>query len=241
MKRLIGFSSSLILVLALVICLAAPAFASGGPGVAGSQTWYLDDRTINDAWGNTMTQMTTDRTGVDGSVAIPALNNPQQAPNSKIWIANKIALANVMYPNDSWAIRIATDGDWTAKFVIDMGYWAQDGFHVLVTNDSPLWYYDGFINQFKGIISKSKPGECQQFLIPKGTYLAVRIWNNNGVEHTVYTGDHGDAKYFSCVTSPQTDPGYPTPEMATGLLLGAGVLSLGGFMILRRKQSGVKA
>jgi hypothetical protein len=231
MKRLL---LSLALVLALVICLAAPAFASGGPGVAGSQTWYLDDRTITDAWGNTMTQMTTDQSGVSGSVGIPA-------GEKHIWIANKIALANVMYPNDSWAIRIATDGDWTAKFVIDMGYWAQDGFHVLVTNDSPMWYYDGFINQFKGVISKSRPGECHQFLVPKGTYLAVRIWNNNGVEHTVYTGDHGNDKYFSCVTSPQTDPGYPTPEMATGLLLGAGVLSLGGFMILRRKQSAVKA
>jgi hypothetical protein len=240
MKRLVILLSSIFLVLVLTMGLAAPVFATGGPGKPGSQTWYLDDRTLTDAWGNTMLQMTTDQTGVSGSVDIlPA--SPTNGNNYKVWIANKIALANVLYPNDSWIIRIATDSNWSQFFVLNMGYWAVDGFHTLATIDSPTWYYDGFINQFKAVVSHSRPGECQQFMVPKDTYLAVRIWNNNGEMHTIYTGDHGNDKYFSCVTSPQTDPGYPTPEMATGLLLGAGVLSLGGFMILRRKQSAIKA
>jgi hypothetical protein len=233
MKRLIALFSSIVLVLGLLVGMAVPVFAAPG-----SQTWYLDDRTIDDGFGHgaasLMLQMTTDRTGVDGSVNVTA-------GKSQIWIANKIALTNVLYPNDSWVIRIATDSDWSANFVLDMGYWAADGFHALTTVDSTLWYNDGFINQFKSVISKSRPGACQQFMVPKGTYLAVRITNNNGVDHTVYTGDHSNDKYFSCVTSPQTDPGYPVPELAAGLLLGVGVLSLGGFMILRRKQSDVRA
>ena len=189
-----------------------------------------------DRWGNSELYMST--TGApSGSVGIPAGTN-------KMWIADKIALADVTFPNDMWAIRFATDQDWgqTASvdnFRTEIGYWDASGFTVLAMDSSGVWT-DGYYEcEFKGV-----PDAGQT--IPVGTYLAVVVYNDSGVGHPIYTGYQIDpptgSYYYSCLASPQSDPGYPLPELATGILLGAGILGLGGFMVIRhRRSASVKA
>ena len=214
------------------------------PGRNNSQVWYLYNTTANDKWGNSELYMST--TGApSGSVGIPAGTN-------KMWIADKIALADVTFPNDMWAIRFATDQDWGASdnggnFRTEIGYWGlnpaypsgpQYIFTVLAMDSSGVWA-DGYYEcEFKGV-----PDAGQT--IPVGTYLAVVVYNNGGVGHPIYTGYQINppkgSYYYSCITSPQSDPGYPLPELATGILLGAGILGLGGFMIIRHRKLAVKA
>jgi hypothetical protein len=43
-------------------------------------------------------------------------------------------------------------------------------------------------------------------------------------------------RHASSVTSPSSDPGYPVPELPSGLLLGLGLLMLLGLYGLRGKR-----
>ena len=61
-------------------------------------------------------------------------------------------------------------------------------------------------------------------------YLALMIENNDSGSHTVYTDGRSSLK------SPDTDPGYPVPELAAGILLAVGLAGLGGYLGLRRRN-----
>jgi hypothetical protein len=153
--------------------------------------------------------------------------------------ADQIALANVTFPNDAWAIRLATDSDWRQFMNAQIGYWDGSNFTPLPVSTQFNGYDPtNFIAEIEFV-----PAGGQT--IPANTYLAFRIINTDQVSHDIYTGlqippDDGDY-YYSCVTSPQSDPGYPLPELAAGILLGAGVLGVGGFMLIRRRKAAVKA
>jgi hypothetical protein len=235
MKRMI---LALSVVLVLCLLLAVPA-AAAGPH---SRIWYLYNTNMTDKWGNSELMMSTTGTPT-GQVNVPA-------GTSKMWISDKIALANVAFPNDSWAIRFGTDADWgktgaVPNFKCDIGYWDGTVFTILPMGGiSPVFYAGYYEMQFQSVPSVGQT-------VPINTYLAVVVTNNSPVGtnalaglHPIYTGQEladqsptGKSFYYSCLTSPQSDPGYPLPELAAGILLGAGILGLGGFMIIRRRKA----
>jgi hypothetical protein len=227
MKRIL---LALAVVLVLCLVLAIPAAASG----PGPRTWYLYNTTQNDKWGNPELYMSTSMTP-SGSVAVAA-------GTSKMWIADQIALADVTFPNDAWAIRFGTDADWgngdasIPNFDAQIGYWNGTVFTALPIGDnSPVYSMGYYEKQFRSV-----PPTGQT--IPVNTYLAVVLTNHSNLNHPIYTGKWipdtaPNSQYFSCLLSPQSDPGYPLPELAAGILLGAGVLGLGGFMLIRRKKA----
>jgi len=210
----------------MVLSLAAPAFAA-------TSTWYLYNATMTDKWSNTELYMSTTQ-GQTGHVDI----GPSA---SKMWIANKIAAAKVTFPNDVWIARIATDADWGTMgslCVIQIGYWDGTNFNQLVGSPVQQYYANNFEVKLEWV-----PAGGQT--IPKDTYMAIQLTNNTAKTHPVYTGEEltiagVKSWYYSCLATPQSDPGYPLPEMAAGILLGAGLLGVGGFMIIRRRQSAVK-
>jgi hypothetical protein len=226
MKRLI---LSLAIVLVMVLSLAAPAIAAGG-----SQTWYLYNATMTDKWSNIELYMSTTQ-GQTGHVDVASTA-------TKMWIANKIAAAKVTYPNDVWVARIATDSDWGAGgslCVPEIGYWNGTTFTGLAGAPDVKYYASNFVVELKFV---PIGGES----ISANTYLAVWLTNLDNGTHKVYTGEEltiGGVKswYYSCLATPESDPGYPLPELAAGILLGAGLLGVGGFMMIRRKQSAFKA
>jgi hypothetical protein len=231
MKRIL---LSVLIVAALVLALAAPAFADDPPN--NSQVWYLNSNTMNDKWGNSELYMSTTGTP-NGSI-----NVPQGA--SKMWIADKVALADVTFPNDQWAIRFGTDASWgwtydpangmpVSNFKVEIGYWDGASFTVFAMDSNPVWYSSHYESQFQAVPELGQT-------IPQDTYLAVVVTNLNGTAHPIYTGYQiktNGSYYFSCLTSPQTDPGYPLPELGAIILLGGGLLGLGGFMIVRRRKA----
>jgi hypothetical protein len=167
-----------------------------------------------------------------------------------MWVADQIALADVAFPNDAWVIRLATDSNWAYEMTAEIGYWNGDVFTPLPVNTQ----FNNYDNNFAVEIEFVPVGGQ---VIPEGTYLAFRLGfnsSNNGFvpetvgdveSHEIYTGKQletpNGSYYYSCVTSPQSDPGYPLPELAAGVLLGAGLLAIGGFMFIRRKHAAVKA
>jgi hypothetical protein len=202
-----------------------------------SQVWYLYNDTLTDKWTNTELFMST--TGnPTGSVDIAA-------GSAKMWIANKIALSDVTFPNDAWVIRFGTDADWNLgskgdNFKAEIGYWGKDSSNNVVFTPLPMSYitpvfYAGYYEmQFQSVATGGQT-------IPKDTYLAVKVTNSSSSMHPIYTGkwipDTTGSQYYSCVTSPESDPGYPVPELGAGILLGAGLLGLGGFFLIRRRKT----
>ena len=216
---------SILFAAVLVLALAVPAFATAPPPpTPHSQIWYLYDATMANKWGNTNLYMSTTGTPVNSVNVL--------AGTSKMWVADKIAQANVTFPNDNWVIRFGTDKDWgktssIANFQVDIGYWGKNPaypsgpmfiFTTLAMSKSPVWFNNHYEAEFQAV----PPGGQ---VVPKNTYLAVVVHNNSGADHPIYTGfkiykqDGSWSYYYSCVTSPQSDPGYPLPELATGILL----------------------
>jgi hypothetical protein len=207
----------------LILSLAAPVFAAD----PGSQVFYLYSDTMNDKWGNAELYMSSTNLFPTGSTNIPA-------GESRMWIADKVAQADVTYPNDNWVIRFGTDQDWgDGGFSVDIGYWDGSTFTQLAMDKSPLWFNNYYESQFQGV-----PEEGQT--IYEDTYLAVVVYNNSGSDHSIFTGykftDNGST-YYSCVASPQSDPGYPLPELGAVILLGGGLAGLAGYMIVRRRKA----
>lgn len=228
MKRLIW---SLGIVLVLILSLAAPVFARVAPvPTPHSQVWYLYSASQPDKWGNSQLYMST-TAALTGTTSI---GNSQ----TKMWIADKIALGDVTFPNDSWVLRLATDSDWGNNgdaCLAKVGYWDGTNFTPLPGSGNFKWYYQQFIAQLTFIPTTGNT-------IPVDTYLAFQLTNNDDATHSIYTGQELTVEgitstYSSCLTTPQSDPGYPVPELATVVLLGAGVLGLGGYMLYRRKQA----
>jgi hypothetical protein len=222
----------LVLSIVLVLCLAlAVPAAAAGPH---SKIWYLFDTTMNNSLGTPQLYMST-----TGSPTGEVMISPGA---TKMWISDKVALANVTFPNDAWTIRFGTDMDWgPGNFVAEIGYWNGTIFTVLPMVGTPVFYANHYEMQFKAVPSIGQT-------IPVNTYLAVTVFNNspagtNGLAgiHPIYTGtwlpDRTGSQYFSCLTSPQSDPGYPLPELGAGILLAAGILGLGGFIIVHRRKA----
>ncbi|HSW58355.1 MAG TPA: hypothetical protein VLH15_08140 [Dehalococcoidales bacterium] len=217
MKRIITVLSMVVI---LSLMLAMPAMA-GSP-----QVWQLDAEMTTAGF-----QMEKNGgPGDDGQTGQVIVG----AGQSFIWIADQVALANVTFSSGHWKLDLVSDADWGTQadlLYAEVGQWDGTTFTML-EDDATL----------KSVTPQSPPGvliievkvQSGAITINNGNWLALRLTNNSNLARTVYTGEGNEA---SCVTSPNTDPGYPIPELAAGILLGAGVLGLGGYLLMRRKKA----
>jgi len=167
--------------------------------------------------------------GQTGSVNIPA-------GETRTWVSDLVALADVTYVADgSWKVELSTDSPWidddASGCDVLIGQW--DG--------SVFTPFSSVFNMFSvtwdtevGKYIFELQGQSGDETVFKDNYLAIQITNKDDVDHTVYTGE-GD--YASCLTSPENDPGYPLPEMATGILAGLGLTGLAAFIIVKSRKS----
>jgi hypothetical protein len=227
MKKLI---LALAMVLVMVAMLAAPAFAA--PPVPGSHTWYLQNATMV-VYANNMNFMQKTQT-LSGTVNLAS-------NSSLVWITDDYAHSKITFPNDYWVLRLMTDSDWGTNgnmCDVQLGYY---------DNVSPFFHTIGplaaSMYASKGIL-EARPINTPGDVVPSQAYLAIKVTNNDRISHDIYCGWDSKTKagvYYSCLTTPQSDPGFPVPEVAAGLLLGAGLAAVGGFVLIRRKQSNVRA
>jgi MYXO-CTERM domain-containing protein len=252
MKRLI---ISLAIVLALVLALAAPVFATDPTGTH-SQNWKLDSETgltlstgfspsdmISPAYIMQISVLDSNQTGF---VSIPF-------NNSVIWLADKPAATDVTFPWGKWYIDLIVDIDFAEQLdsdslvsgipkYVQMGdYDPGNGKFTPFKMKKLLVDTDTIPNIIGTMQTAYIETEAESATVFVEHYLAIRILNNSTSSATVYTGKQTNGDNLpSCVSSPQTDPGYPLPEIAAGVLLGAGLLGVGGFVLLRRRNSASK-
>jgi hypothetical protein len=254
MKRVIF---SFMVVFALLAILAVPAFAvpTTTPTGTHSQNWKLDH--ISSGLPNSpspyVMQNSRYYNGQTGSVSI-------LTGNFAFWIADQPADGDVTFPDGRWDVDLKVDANF-ANFLKANEHLIPipgdpDGYGyawlVQVGDYNPTNGVYSPFSMYELSVTNSKPqyGIKNSTIVemqgPAATvldthYLAIRVLNpsSNTLDATIYTGLQPTEPFNlpSCVTSPQTDPGYPTPEIAAGILLGAGVLGAGGFILLRRKDS----
>jgi hypothetical protein len=220
LKRLIF---AIIVLTALIGLLVVPAGADTGD--TQSQTWYLDDSA--GAHGGTYKMLRED-TGVSGnSITIPA-------GGSITWLSDEPAGAKVTFPSGAWAVNISTDKNWDHAYVpydpkknykpkchVEIG---GESTGLFVTIPSTLAYMKG-----SKIILDSETVSIPES-INKGDYLYLTVYNDDNIPHVVNL--NGDSN----LVSPNSDPGFPLPEVTTAVLLGGTLLGLAGFMVIRQKR-----
>jgi hypothetical protein len=211
MKRIILVAS-----LALILCLAmvVPVQATDPQ----PQTWFLQNIPFN----GSLEMIKGTHGGAGTTVSIPV-------GGYKLWLANQAAADNVTFAGSTteWPLSVGTQVKWgsTAASVV-VGEWSQA---------------DGF-QRFNGYSYRWGPTSDDQHwdiffsftmdpTVPKGHYLAVKLINNTQSDLVVKTDSS------SYLMSPDSDPGYPLPEMVTGGMLAIGLAGLGGYFFFQRRST----
>jgi hypothetical protein len=238
-KKLLMTSFSIVLALGMLLVVAVPVAAYSPPG---AQTWNLDsdedqltdpsEYPLPDA---AMVQME--------KVSPPAFTPPHTQSGSvdiaaggqKVWIADQQALTDVTFGGgaDAWILELVTDSwdDIDTELTVEIGY-ADAAYHNFDDVLSDPTEID--ITTTAYITSTTYSWNSVAVTVPVGKYLALRLTNNSGDDHTVYTRE---SVYASCLTSTSSDPGYPLPEIASGIAFAIGLLGVGGFVLIRRRHA----
>ncbi len=204
-----------IAVLVVILVLATTAMAAGATK---PQTWFLDSEPGSEPY-----KMEKDGTQ-GGEVTVPAKSGPTLG--STIWIAKQVAETDVTFPSGDWETYLCLKTGWAQHCAVQVGSWDGLTFTPFSTSDVDLTWG----TKQNEITVMSQTGAET---ITAGHYLALKI--TNGV-----TTDPKVVLTAGCsrLDSPCSNPGYPTPELTTGILLGIGLLGLGGFIFIKRKRAG---
>jgi len=196
----------------------------------GSQTWYLDGW-AGKATGVSSLQMV--RYGTihpDDLILYSGLD--------MVWVADQLADNDSTFNDGSWVLTLNTDKNWAPTNTDTPNITVQIGGHNPATGD--FYYFDtvvgtnGYIGAANLILVSLT--QTKTATIFKGDYLFVRVTNNDpNVKHTVYFDDGA-----STLISPVSDPGYACPELASGILLGVGLIGLVSYVAIRRKKATVR-
>jgi hypothetical protein len=224
----------LLLILSIValisaLFIGATAAASADDGFPKSQTFYLGSAV--DPLSGYSIMVKGNSSLVSGSVTIPkkvGANN-----GVKYWIANEAALTDVTFPDGTWLITGFTDANWSSNFGLQIGYWDPVSLKVtyfdVKVNMTNFGSVDAGGTVFKWIYEIVSQTGSET--IPEGDYLVIQISNSSSKPHTVYTSGSSN------LASPNSDPGYPLPEIAAGVLLGGGLVGLVGYIAIRKKKA----
>ena len=174
------------------------------------QSWYLDNDTIMYR-GNTPKPEGT-VTVVDG--------------NSEIWRADEPARVDVEFSAGIWTGNITLNETFANgnNFTVEVG--SSNGTAPNFTSaGSQNFTSDESNTTFSLNVS------ANSFSVTKDNYLALRITNPSDGSDELVIKTGGNNSYL---TSPETDPCYPVPELSTFILFSVGLLALAGYILRKR-------
>ncbi len=211
-KLLLVFS---VLTLVTSLILITTGIASGD---AGSQTWYLHSAAHPDVIWKALMLKDDIQTDEDKKWI--------ESEDYMIWLSSNAAVNNVTFPDGQWEVNFRTDDDWTSYLTVLVGEFDTEisefiPFSTVLVSKT---YDDTIVNV--------KLNTTASNTVYADNYLALKIQNDNSVMNYVYSGPN------SWLKSPPSDPGYPLPEIATGILLAVGIGGLGSYIAVRRKRTG---
>jgi hypothetical protein len=182
MKRLI---LSLAIVLVLIVSLAAPAFAASSK--VNRQTWQFDSRnaffstspvTISGAEAYAMEKVHGPNTNL--------LQNGHQffaVGQSKIWVADEQAKANVTFPSMDWTLDVAADSNWQTQSGVStnlvgmIGYTNGTTFTSFTDVDTRVTILGPVTDAGAYTIVQLTFITTNTETVPQGDWLAVKITN----------------------------------------------------------------
>jgi hypothetical protein len=196
------------------------------------QIWSLDSESIDTDINQMEKNYGAGDDGQSGNVPIPA-------GTSRVFIADEMAGADVTYPEGVWVLFLSTDQDWGTggdACDIEIGYYTPGAGFISLT-PAPTLKSSG--QSFGAIpdawaVLGERLVQADSITIPDDTYLALQVTNNSAETRVINTGE---GKFNSYLRSPETDPGYPLPETAAAVLMFAGLLGLGGYILIKRRKA----
>jgi len=201
---------------------AVPAFATEPENDA--QVWKLDSEANHVGYRMEKTSSSNDTVQSGQIVFAPV--------QTVIWIADQPANADVTFSSGNWTMELVSDSTWGDNGIhctAIIGYW-QDGFHSLAIWLKLSDYETSFtIDKIKIRLHQ----QANSLTIPEGTYLALLIRNDGDAFHNIYTGECEESSFLS---SPQSHPGYPLPEITSGILLSGALMGLAAFIVMRKRK-----
>jgi hypothetical protein len=202
--------------LAVLLLLSTTAIAAA----MAPQLWYLDSETTPVGY-----QM--EKSGGPGDDKQTGSVNIGPG-NSALWLADEAAVCDVTFASGSWVVEIRTDSDWGTegdKCNVSVGGWnTGTGWYEIPTVAVTKITWDSGFNILIILL------ETSSGTVYKDDYLALKVTNDDSGSHTICTQGR------SSLRSPDVDPGYPLPELATGILLGLGLVGLVGYLGARRHK-----
>lgn len=185
--------------------------------------WYLDnDLDESPGWADNIMSQSPDGEPVNTE----DLSVEVGSESWVIWRADQPALVDVAFGDMPWDGKMMLGEGNSAdlgNIVLQLGYIDDAGF----TDVGEMTLADGDVKPW-GAFYDIDVG--YGFVVPEGKYLALKVINNSDDAINVRTGSSN-----AWLRAPSTDPQYPIPELATIALVAAGLVFIGGYILLRRQ------
>jgi hypothetical protein len=205
------------------------------------QRWYLfeanpsADYTYDPTAYHTFMMQRAVSSGETGSLSNGNANFTFNNGETLMFFADEKANMDVAFPSGEWILvlnRVGkggnTDAKWGNYVNARVGYFSG-GDPLAATSYTWFGTFNHWRTDAQGTIDTfdvTVPTD----LVPQGDTLVIEL-TNTGLNQLI---KQTDGTYL---LSPESDPGYPLPEIAAGILLGGGLIGLVGYIVIQKKKT----
>ncbi len=196
--------------------------------VAIGQDWFLS----NDATGMQNDETYLMERGTGGGTGLYSFTG---APASVVWASNEEALAAAAFGSEAWRLSLAFVGfggstDFSVPMAISLGHTAPDGTYSDTTPPSTTTITLDGQGGMRDIILEP----AGDLTIPQGHRIALKMTPTLDAGESVAIDLQG-TQGASFLSSGLDDPGYPTPNFGTSILLASGLAIVAGGVYVRKR------